>query len=45
VTAYCIDRGLRVPVVGDEYLMQTGGILIPMQPPNIDPLQRFQVIQ
>jgi hypothetical protein len=43
--AYCIDRGLDIPDVGTEYLLNAEGIFVPLGSPAAHPIQRFLKIQ
>ena len=42
---YCIDRGLDIPDVGTEYLLNTEGIFVPLDSPAAHTTQRFLKIQ
>jgi len=45
VKAYCMNPGWDTPDIGAEYLLNAGGIFVPLQELDTDPLQRFLMIQ
>jgi len=45
VKAYCMNRGWDTPDVGTEYLLNAGGIFVPLYEPDAHPFQRFLKIQ
>jgi hypothetical protein len=45
VKAYCINRGWETPDIGTEYLLNAGGIFVPLDERDADPFQRFLMIQ
>lgn len=45
VKAYCMNPGWDTPDIGAEYLLNAGGIFVPLEEPDADPLQRFLMIQ
>ena len=42
---YCINRGWDIPDIGTEYLLDAGGIFVPLYEQDAHPLQRFLTIQ
>jgi hypothetical protein len=42
---YCINRGWDVPDIGTEYLLNAGGIFVPLYESDAHPIQRFSKIQ
>jgi len=45
VKAYCMNRGWETPDIGTEYLLNAGGIFVPLQESDAHPFQRFLRIQ
>jgi hypothetical protein len=45
VKAYCMNRGWDTPDIGTEYLLNAGGIFVPLQESDAHPFQRFLMIQ
>ncbi|RPI48599.1 MAG: hypothetical protein EHM56_13475 [Chloroflexi bacterium] len=41
VKAYCMNRGWDTPDIGTEYLLNAGGIFVPLHEPDAHPIQRF----
>ena len=41
VKAYCMNRGWDTPDIGTEYLLNAGGIFVPLQESDAHPFQSF----
>ena len=41
VKAYCMNPGWDIPDIGTEYLLNSGGIFVPLYEPDAHPIQRF----
>ncbi len=45
VKAYCLNRGWERPDIGTEYLLNANGVFIPLNDSDVDPIQRFQLLE